>query len=190
MTLIIVYRILDRLHINIFPVPAPEPECRVDADCPSRLACLNEVCRDPCAVLSPCGQNADCTVQNTLPQRTMICMCRPGYVGDADVACNLRKMIILVVGPLTPQSIPTLYIYKGPFSLSNHIKHINYLAYHPDEFLSVFVVVFTNIRPLTSSASSIWLLIQLRVRGQRDLSEQSLYQPLHCCQPLCQQCSV
>ena len=72
-------------------VPEPEPECRVDADCPSRLACLQEVCRDPCSVLTPCGINAQCTVQNTLPQRTMICMCNPGYVGDADVACNLRK---------------------------------------------------------------------------------------------------
>ena len=77
-------------------VPEPQPECRVDADCPSRQACLNEVCRNPCLVLSPCGQNAECTVQNTLPQRTMICMCIPGYVGDADIACNLRKTNIIL----------------------------------------------------------------------------------------------
>ena len=74
-------------------VPEPEPECRIDGDCPSRLACLNEVCRNPCTSFSPCGQNAECSVQNTLPQRTMVCMCLPGYVGDADVACNLRKII-------------------------------------------------------------------------------------------------
>lgn len=73
-------------------VPEPQPECRVDGDCPSRLACLNEVCRDPCAVLAPCGTNAECSVQNTLPQRTMVCTCLPGYVGDADIACNLRKI--------------------------------------------------------------------------------------------------
>lgn len=42
-------------------------------------------------MLAPCGQNAECSVQNTLPQRTMICSCLPGYVGDADIACNLRK---------------------------------------------------------------------------------------------------
>ena len=74
-------------------VPEPQPECRVDADCPSRLACLQEVCRNPCTSLGPCGQNAECTVQNTLPSRTMVCMCIPGYVGDADIACNLRKIV-------------------------------------------------------------------------------------------------
>ena len=83
---------------NFYLVPEPEPECRVDADCPSRMACLNEVCRNPCTALTPCGINAECTVQNTLPQRTMMCMCRPGYVGDADVACNLRKYSLLFYG--------------------------------------------------------------------------------------------
>ena len=82
-----------KFYIKLILVPAPEPECRVDSDCPSRLACLNEVCRNPCTTLNPCGVNAECTVQNTLPQRTMVCMCRPGYIGDADVACNLRKIV-------------------------------------------------------------------------------------------------
>ena len=63
----------------------------MDSDCPSRLACMQETCRDPCPALSPCGRNAECSVQNTAPSRTMVCMCRPGYVGDANVACNLRK---------------------------------------------------------------------------------------------------
>ena len=144
---------------NVFLVPEPQPECRVDADCPSRLACLSEVCRDPCQVLSPCGQNADCTVQNTLPQRTMVCMCRPGYVGDADVACNLRKIrtIIMFLGRLTSSESLLYYIQGQSYCLlSNHIKHINELAYQ--EFLSVFVVVLiTNIQPVTSSASALRL---------------------------------
>ena len=63
----------------------------VDADCPSRMTCLNEGCRNPCTTLTPCGQNAECTVKNTLSQRTMVCMCIPAYVGDADIACSLRK---------------------------------------------------------------------------------------------------
>merc|ERR1711892_961288 len=79
----------DPYNTGCFPIPEPKPECTVDADCPSRLACLNEVCRNPSTTLTPCGQNAECTVQNTLPQRTMVCMCIPGYVGDADIACNL-----------------------------------------------------------------------------------------------------
>ena len=143
---------------NIFLVPEPQPECRVDADCPSRLACLSEVCRDPCAVLSPCGQNADCTVQNTLPQRTMVCMCRPGYVGDADVACNLRKNNDNLSRRLTSSKSTN----RAIFLLSNHIKHINEVAYQ--EFLSVFVVVIkTNIQPVTSSTSALRLQLQLRV---------------------------
>ena len=84
------------LEILLFSVPEPdiaEPECRVDSDCPSRLACLNEHCQNPCTTLSPCGVNAECTVQNTLPQRTMICMCLPGYVGDANTLCSLRKIL-------------------------------------------------------------------------------------------------
>ena len=84
------------LAILLFSVPEPdiaEPECRVDSDCPSRLACLNEHCQNPCTTLSPCGVNAECTVQNTLPQRTMICMCLPGYVGDANTLCSLRKIL-------------------------------------------------------------------------------------------------
>lgn len=84
------------LAILLFSVPEPdiaEPECRVDSDCPSRLACLNEHCQNPCATLSPCGVNAECTVQNTLPQRTMICMCLAGYVGDANTLCSLRKIL-------------------------------------------------------------------------------------------------
>jgi len=69
----------------------------VDGDCPSRQACLQEHCRNPCTELTPCGTNADCTVQNTLPQRTMVCMCIPGYVGDADVYCQLRKIFLYIL---------------------------------------------------------------------------------------------
>ncbi len=95
------------LPITIPPFSVPEavisrPECVVDSDCPSRLACMQETCRNPCPALSPCGRNAECSVQNTAPSRTMVCMCLPGYVGDANVACNLRKTFTWA---------NTLYIY-------------------------------------------------------------------------------
>ena len=90
----------------------------------------------------------------------MICMCRPGYVGDADVACNLRKMIILVVRTINTTEYSLYISIQRAIMLSNHIKHIK-LAYHHHECLSVFVVLFTNYLPLTSSATSIWLLLQL-----------------------------
>ena len=65
----------------------PEPECRVDGDCPDDTACLNERCENPCHSLSPCHVSAICTVVNSLPFRTMICACREGWVPDTDTSC-------------------------------------------------------------------------------------------------------
>lgn len=63
------------------------PECSIDADCPSRLACFGGTCKDPCHESEPCITNAKCTVIDTLPMRTMICECLPDLIGDATVAC-------------------------------------------------------------------------------------------------------
>lgn len=65
-----------------------QPQCRMDADCASKLACFSGECRNPCYETKPCGANAECTVVDSLPLRTMSCMCLPGYVGDADVECK------------------------------------------------------------------------------------------------------
>ncbi len=37
------------------------------------------------------GVNAHCRVVDTLPVRTMICECLPGYRGNAAIRCDLRK---------------------------------------------------------------------------------------------------
>lgn len=63
------------------------PECKVDADCPSKLGCFDGVCQNPCAVSQPCIALARCTVADTLPVRTMICECPADYIGDATRAC-------------------------------------------------------------------------------------------------------
>lgn len=65
-----------------------QPQCTVDADCASKLACFSGMCRNPCIETKPCAANAACTVVDTLPLRTMACNCLPGYVGDADVECK------------------------------------------------------------------------------------------------------
>lgn len=70
------------------PLDIP-PQCTMDSDCASKLACFNGDCRNPCNEIKPCGANAECTVVDTLPHRTMSCQCIPGYVGDADVQCKL-----------------------------------------------------------------------------------------------------
>ena len=121
-------------------VPVPEPECRVDGDCPSRQACLQEVCRNPCTELKPCGRNAECSVQNTLPQRTMVCMCIPGYVGDADVYCELRKILLIL-----------LSLFQQFIGNINCVKMFRILAYHmlTPETQTLLLTPFLQLRPLS-----------------------------------------
>lgn len=64
-----------------------EPQCRQDADCPSKHACFDGICKNPCYETKPCAANANCRVVDSLPLRTMICSCNDGYVGDAEKQC-------------------------------------------------------------------------------------------------------
>ena len=65
------------------PYVACRPECTINADCPSSLACVNLHCVDPCPGV--CGVNAQCRVINHAPT----CTCNPGYRGDPFTACSL-----------------------------------------------------------------------------------------------------
>jgi hypothetical protein len=76
-----------RVFFFFFPIVV-QPQCTVDADCASKLACFSGTCRNPCIETKPCAVNAACTVVDTLPLRTMSCSCLPGFVGDADVECK------------------------------------------------------------------------------------------------------
>lgn len=62
--------------------PNCRPECVINADCSSNLACVNERCKDPCP--GACGSLAVCNVVNHNP----ICTCMPGYTGDASRGCS------------------------------------------------------------------------------------------------------
>ena len=65
--------------------------CTKDSDCPSQTACVSEQCVNPCSLSEPCGLNALCSVLDTLPVRTMTCVCIQGYEGDASVECTPGK---------------------------------------------------------------------------------------------------
>lgn len=65
----------------------PKAGCRSDSECPSQQACINDRCINPCAESQPCGTNAICTTFDTVPVKTMICECPPGYEGNAVIAC-------------------------------------------------------------------------------------------------------
>lgn len=62
--------------------PNCRPECVINQDCPSHLACLNNKCKDPC--VGSCGFNAQCTVKNHNPT----CTCITGFEGDPFSGCN------------------------------------------------------------------------------------------------------
>ena len=58
-----------------------KPECTINQECATTLACVNQKCVDPCPGV--CGVHATCSVQNHYP----ICRCDPGYEGDPFSAC-------------------------------------------------------------------------------------------------------
>ncbi|KAL1451866.1 hypothetical protein WDU94_006202 [Cyamophila willieti] len=62
--------------------PYCRPECVMNSECASNLACINEKCRDPCP--GSCGYNAQCKVINHTP----ICTCHEGFIGDPFTACS------------------------------------------------------------------------------------------------------
>lgn len=65
--------------------PNCRPECMIDQDCISSLACIQKKCLDPC--VGSCGFNTNCTVQNHRP----ICQCYEGYEGDPFSGCAKGK---------------------------------------------------------------------------------------------------
>lgn len=61
--------------------PYCRPECMVNSDCASNMACQNERCTNPC--VGACGPNAECHVQQHAPR----CQCGPGFAGDPYSGC-------------------------------------------------------------------------------------------------------
>lgn len=62
--------------------PNCRPECTINPECSSQLACINQKCSDPCP--GSCGYNAQCSVINHTP----VCSCNAGYTGDPFTGCT------------------------------------------------------------------------------------------------------
>lgn len=62
--------------------PNCRPECVINSECQSNMACINEKCRDPCP--GSCGLNALCQVTN----HNSICYCPEGYTGNSFEVCR------------------------------------------------------------------------------------------------------
>jgi len=64
------------------PYVSCQPECVINSDCPSHLACVAQNCRNPCQGV--CGVNAECDVVNHVP----VCSCLQGFTGDPFQSCR------------------------------------------------------------------------------------------------------
>lgn len=61
--------------------PNCRPECTINPECPSNLACLQSKCRDPCP--GSCGIDAQCAVVNHTP----MCTCPERFRGNPFERC-------------------------------------------------------------------------------------------------------
>ena len=74
----------------IFPlaIVTETPECRIDRDCPSQLACISESCQNPCTVNNPCSNSQKCVVIDSQPSKSVACVCPEGAVFGSNGQCT------------------------------------------------------------------------------------------------------
>jgi hypothetical protein len=71
----------------------PVPECKLDQDCPSQTACIQNTCSNPCTELKPCKPSARCSILDTIPVRTMVCSCPESYIPDENGECKSIPLV-------------------------------------------------------------------------------------------------
>lgn len=95
--------------------PNCRPECTINEECPSNLACQAERCRDPCA--GSCGAQTTCIVVKHSP----VCNCQTGFTGDPFSGCSkIASKIVFLTAPYS------LFLFgsskKGSFKLCVYIS--------------------------------------------------------------------
>lgn len=68
-----------------------QPGCRTDSDCSNQLACINQLCINPCAKSDVCSAEQECKVLDTLPLRTVLCQCPTDTIADNNGLCQPIK---------------------------------------------------------------------------------------------------
>ena len=60
-------------------------------------ACIGDRCQNPCLISNPCRPGQECVVEDTLPVRTMACICPDGfYIGNnGECVQGTRNYILL-----------------------------------------------------------------------------------------------
>lgn len=67
--------------------PSCRPECSINAECDTQLACINQKCMDPCP--GSCGINTQCIVRIHTP----MCTCAPGFTGNPFNSCTPLQIV-------------------------------------------------------------------------------------------------
>jgi hypothetical protein len=137
---------------NVEPVLAPAPECTMDADCASKLACFSGECKNPCRETKPCGANSECTVVDTLPLRTMVCICLPGFVGDADIECRPGEDPIAVLLPLDIDMV---------LDLTNSVERFFVSDAYTSTHKLLIPITQPNFFDINNSTSNIFIICRL-----------------------------
>lgn len=81
--------------------PNCRPECVINSECPSNLACINEKCADPCP--GSCGINSLCSVVKHSP----VCSCPPGYEGNPLTQCSVMETPPIQREPASSPCVPS-----------------------------------------------------------------------------------
>ena len=69
----------------------------MDGDCPSQHACIDQRCQNPCIVRNPCSGAQKCVVTDSLPIRTVGCVCPDGSVAGPQGECVRGKCEFMAI---------------------------------------------------------------------------------------------
>lgn len=135
-----------------------QPECVINSDCASQLACISKHCRNPCQGL--CGINADCIVVNHVP----ICSCIPGYKGDPFQSCHIQEPVkgqyhIIQVMKLWSSLVTKLVTM-------NSVLLLMLYSIFQDSYFYTYLIKVPSVFPIKILCAVFFLMALLHIRKQ------------------------